>query len=162
MLPAGSYQPWSGTWLDAGNESSTAQGYATELSAANFVAVTAAWDTFIGAADALLLGARTKDRFNDETLYTVSQPTNGAAREFKLLVQMQNNVSGRKFSFTLPTLNPEAVEYVINVNAKDVLLLTSPIEVVDFIDAAEAFVRDPNQPGSAVTVIGLKAVGRNT
>ncbi len=161
MLPSGSYQPWSGTWLDAGNETSTAQGYAEELTAANFTAKTALWDTFIGAADALLLGARSKDRFNDETLYTVAQPTNGAAREFKLLVQMRNNVSGRKFSFTLPTLNPEAVEYVINVNAKDVLVLDSPIAVVDFIDAAEAFVRDPNQPGSACTVIGLKAVGRN-
>ncbi len=161
MLPSGSYQPWSGTWLDAGNESSTAQGYAAELTAANFTAQVALWDTFIGAADALLLGARSKDRFNDETLYTVDQPTNGAAREFKLLVQMRNSVSGRKFTFTLPTLNPEAVEYVINVNAKDVLKLDSPVAVVDFIDATEPFVRDPNQPGSACTVIGLKAVGRN-
>lgn len=162
MLPSGSYQPWSANWLDAGNEIGIAQGYAVELSAANFVAQTAFWDSFIGAADALLLGARTKDRFNDETLYTVAQPENGAAREFKLLVQLQNNVSGRKFNFTLPTLNPEAVRYVINVNAKDVLKLDDPVEVVDFIDAAEAFVRDPNQPGSAVSVIGLKAVGRNT
>ncbi len=162
MLPSGSYQPWSGNWLDAGNEIGISQGYSEELTAANFTAQVAKWDTFIGAADALLLGARTKDRFNDETLYTVAQPTNGAAREFKLLVQLINSVSGRKFSFTLPTLNPEAIEYVININAKDVLKLDSPSAVVDFIDAAEAFVRDPNQPASAVTVIGLKAVGRNT
>jgi len=161
-LPAGSYQEWSGTWLDAGNESSNAGGYSQLLTAANFDAQVAKWDTFVGAADALLLGARTKDRFNDTTLYNVAQPTNGAAREYKLLVQMQNSVSGRKFNFTLPTLNPAAVEFVVNINAKDVILLTSPTEVVDFIDAAEAFVADPNQPASACTVIGLKAVGRNT
>lgn len=160
-LPAGSYQPWGGAWLDGGNEIGRAQGYAALLSAANFVAQTAFWDTFIGAADALTLGARQSDRYNDETTYTVAQPTNGAARELKLLVQCQNTVSGRKFSFTIPTLNPAAVEYVININAKDVLKLDTPTEVVDFIDATEAFVRDPNQPGSAIAVIGLKVVGRN-
>lgn len=161
MLPSGSYQPWEIAWLDGGNEVGRAQGYSEELNAGNFVAQSAKWDTFLGAADALTLGARLRDRFNDETTYTVAQPTNGAAREFKLLVQCRNNVSGRKFNFTIPTLNPAAIEYVININAQDVLKLDSPSAVVDFIDATEAFVRDPNQPASAITVIGLKAVGRN-
>jgi len=161
MLPSGSYQPWEIAWLDAGNEIGRAQGYATELTAANFDAQAALWATFLGAADALTLGARSKDRFNDETTYTVAQPTNGAARELKLLVQCMNTVSGRKFNFTIPTLNPAAVEYIINVNAKDVVDPSSPVEVVDFIDATEAFVRDPNQPASAISVIGLKVVGRS-
>jgi len=161
MLPSGSYQPWEIAYLDGGNETGRAQGYAQILSAANFVAQTAKWDTFLGAMDLITLGARAKDRYNDESQYTVSQPTNGAAREIKLLVQCRNTVTGRKFNFTVPTIDPTAVEYIINVNARDVVDPTSPVNIVDFIDATEAFVVDPLSPSDAVAVIGLKVVGRS-
>lgn len=160
-LPAGSYEPFEIGYLDAGNELGRCQGYGESLSAANFDAQETLWAAFLAAADAITLGVRKKDRYNDESLYTVSQPTNGAAREIKLLVQMQNDVTGRQFHFTVPTLDPTIPDYIQNINAKDAVSVTSPAAITDFITAAEAFVVDPLAPLNAVSVVGLKVVGRN-
>lgn len=160
-LPAGSYQPFEVAYLDAGNEIGRAQGYGAIVDAGTFAAREAAWAAFLSAMDAIVLGARKKDRYNDESLYTVAQPTNGAARELKLLVQCQNTVTGRPYHFTVPTIDPTIPDYVANVNAKDAVQLDSPTEIADFITATEDFVRDPLAPTNGCTVIGLKVVGRN-
>lgn len=158
-LPPGGYQPAKVSYLDAGNEIGVMGFYGPELSAANFVAKSALWATLLASIDALALGNRVKDVYNDESLYNVSQPTNGAARELKLLVQYKDATTGAKFTTTIPTLDPTLPDYVINVNARDVVLTTSPTEVTDFITAFEAFAVNPIT-GNAVTVIGLKVVGR--
>lgn len=162
-LPAGSYSPFGVAYLDAGNEIGRMQGYGEELTAENFDDQADLFATFLTACDGITLGARQSDHYNDETLYVVSQPTNGANRETKLLVQMQNTISGRKFTFSVPTLDPDPanVLYVVNANAKDVVRLDAPAGIVTFIGATNAFVRDPNQSGSACAVIGLRVVGRN-
>lgn len=159
-LPPGGYQPASISYLDAGNEIGTQRFYGASLSAANIVAKVALWATLLTATDALALGNRVKDQYNDESLYAVSQPTNGAAREMKLLVQFKDATTGEKMTTTVPTLDPALPEYVINVNARDVILTTSPSEITDYITAFEAFAVNP-RTGNAVTVIGLKVVGRN-
>lgn len=158
-LPPGGYQPATISYLDAGNEIGTMRFFGASLSAANIVAKTALWATLLTAADALALGNRVKDVYNDESLYAVSQPTNGAARELKLLVQFKDGTTGEKMTTSLPTLDPALPEYVINVNARDVILVDSPAEIVTFIDAFEAFAVNP-RTGNAVVVIGLKVVGR--
>jgi len=159
-LPAGSYQPAEISYLDAGNEIGSTRFFGVILSAANIVAKTALWATLLSATDAITLGARKKDVYNDETLYNVAQPTNGAARETKLLVQFADVTTGEKMTTTIPTVDPTLPEYVINVNAKDVVLLDSPTEIVDWIAAFEAFAVNP-RTGNAVTVAGLQVVGRN-
>jgi len=161
-LPAGSHSPAEVSYLDAGNEVGTVRFFGKTITAANHDAQVALWATLLTKMDGIALGARLKDRYNDETTYTVAQPSNGAAREFKLLVQMRNSVTGRRFTFTIPTLNPALVEYVQNISAKDAVLIDSPQAIADFVTAAEAFVVDPLGEANAVTVIGLKAVGRNT
>jgi len=161
-LPAGSYSPFEVSYLDAGNEIGRCQGWADELTSDNFDDQAALWATFLSTMDAITLGARVKDRYNDESTYNVSQPTNGAARELKLLVQMQNSNDGRKFHFTVPTLDPTIPAYVENVNAKDVVQVTTPSGITAFIAAVNAFVRDPLDPTHSCAVIGLKVVGRNT
>jgi len=160
-LPPGGYQPATISYLDAGNEVGRMAFYGAPLSAANFVAKTALWATLLSAADALALGNRQKDVYNDESVYDVSQPTNGAAREVKLLVQYKDATNGQKMTMTLPTLDPTLPEYVINVNAKDVIVLTSPVAITDFITAFEAFAVNP-RTGNAVAVTGLKVIGRAT
>lgn len=161
-LPAGSRSPWEVGYLDAGNEVGRAQGYGKTLTAANFDAQTALYATLLSTMDAITLGARQRDRYNDETTYTVSKPTNGAAREYKLLVQMRNTVTGRRFTFTVPTLDPTIPSFIDNISAKDAIELTTPLSISNFIDAVEAFVVDPYSEADACAVIGLKAVGRNT
>lgn len=159
-LPAGGYQPAEISYLDAGNEIGVAKFYGSSLSAANFDAKTALWATLLTATDAITLGARKKDVYNDESLYNVSQPTNGAARETKLLVQFADSVNGQVMTTTIPTLDPTLPDYVVNVNAKDVVLLDSPAEIVAFIDAFEAFAVNP-RTGNSTVVRGLQVVGRN-
>jgi len=159
-LPPGGYQPASISYLDAGNEIGTMRFFGAELNAGNFAAKIALWATLLTATDALALGARKKDVYNDESIYSVSQPTNGAMRESKLLVQYSDNTTGEKFTTTIPTLDPTKPAYVQNVNAKDVVQLDTPTEVTDWITAFEAFAVAP-RTGNAVTVKGLKVVGRN-
>jgi len=159
-LPAGSYQPASISYLDAGNEIGTMTFYAPVISAANFTANVALWATLLTATDALTLGARKKDVYNDESLYLVAQPTNGAARETKLLVQFQDATTGERMTTTIPTLDPTIPDNVVNINAKDVVELATPAAVADWITAFEAFAVNP-RTNNAVTVVGLQVVGRN-
>lgn len=161
-LPAGSRSPASVSYLDAGNEIGIAKFYGKTITAANHDAQAALWATLLTKMDAVTLGVRNRDQYNDETTYVAAQPTNGAARELKLLVQLMNAVTGRKFNFTIPTLDPTLPDYVINVNARDAIQTDSPTEISELITAIEAFVVDPLAEGNAVSVVGLKVVGRNT
>lgn len=160
-LPPGGYQPASISYLDAGNEIGTCRFYGPDLTAANYDAKVALWATLLTKTDALTLGNRIKDVYDDESLYDVSQPTNGAAREVKLLVQYKDATNGQKLTLTIPTLDPTLPEYVINVNARDVIVLDSPAAVTEWITAFEAFAVNP-RTGNAVAVTGMKVVGRNT
>lgn len=160
MLPPGTYQPASISLLDAGNEIGTMSFYGRLVTAANIVAQTSLFLTLVSAVEAITLGAKIKTRYQAETGFNAAQPTNGAAREIKLLVQYRDSVTGAKFTTTVPTLDPALPDYVINVNARDVILVDSPTEIVDFIDAFEASAVNPIT-GNAVTVFGLKVVGRS-
>lgn len=159
-LPAGSYQPAEISYLDAGNEIGTCRFFGVILTTGNIVAKTALWATLLSATDAITLGARKKDVYNDESLYMVAQPTNGANRETKLLVQYQDSVNGKRLTTAIPTLDPTLPEYVININAQDVVQTSTPTEIVDWIAAFEAFAVNP-ETGNAVNVVGLQVVGRN-
>jgi len=152
------------SYRDAGNEIGRFSCYGAVITDVNYTAKTALWATLLAAADALALGARTQDTYNDTTNYATVQPENGAARELKLLIQYQvtsgaNN--GARWTTTLPTLDPSKVSYVININAKDVVDPSVGTELLAFIAAFEAFAVDPVNGTGAVSVIGLKVVGRS-
>lgn len=160
-LPAGGYQPATIEYLDAGNEIGRMRFYGPDLTAANYDAKVALWATLLSATDALALGNRIRDQYDDESIYLVAQPTNGAARETKLLVQFRDSVTAEKMTCSIPTLDPTIPEYVINANARDVVLLNAPSAVTDWITAFQAFAVNP-RTGNSVTVYGLKVVGRNS
>lgn len=159
-LPAGSYTPAEMSYKDAGNEIGRVHFYGPDITAANHDAKVALWATLLTATDALTLGARVSDRYDDESLYDEDQPINGAAREMKLLVQFKDAVNGQKLTLTIPTLDPTIPEYVQNVNARDVVVMDSPAAITDWIAAFEAFAVNPRTK-NAVVVYGLKVVGRN-
>lgn len=159
-LPSGDYSPASITFRDAGNEPGVFRCHGAKLTAANFTAKQALWATLVSAVDALALGQKEKSVYGVESTFSWSQPVNGAAREFKLLVQYKDATTGQRLTCTIPTLDPTIPDYVININAVDVVELTSPGEITDFITAFEAFAVNPATT-NAVVVIGLKTVGRN-
>jgi len=159
-LPAGTYAPASITFLDAGNELSNFNMYGRVVSAANFAADFGDFTDLVSATNAITLGVNTKYTYGNEVLIGGVQPTNGAARETKLLIQYQDTVTGERYTATVPTLTPTLPEYVVNINAKDVVKMDSPALIVTFIGAFEAFARAP-RTGNDIAVIGLKVVGRN-
>jgi len=161
-LPSGAYQDATISYLDAGNEVGRFRCFGKVITAANHDAQEALWVTLVAAADALVLGVRIRNQYSSDNVQVGTQPTNGAAREIKLLVQYIDDTNGKRMTCSLPTLDPTLPDYVVNINAKDVILLDSPTEISDFIAAFEAFAINPEQPTHTVSVIGLKVVGRAT
>jgi len=163
-LAPGTRQKASASYRDAGNEIGNFSCYGPVITDENYDAATALWATLLSTADALALGARTKDVYNDTTSYATTQPTNGAAREIKLLIQYQVTSganTGARWNATLPTLDTTLVSYVININAKDVVDPSVGTELLAFIAAFNAFAVDPVNGTGAVAIVGLKVVGRS-
>jgi len=152
------------SFRDAGNEIGRFSCTGPDLAAGTLAANEALWATLVAAAGALTLGAVTKQQYSNEVTQATTQPTNGAAREIKLLIQYQVSTganTGARWTCTLPTLDTTLVSYVINVNAKDVVDPTVGTELLAFIAAFEAFAVDPVNGTGEVIVVGLKVVGRS-
>jgi len=158
-LPAGSYQPFSASYIDAGGEHGNVHGFGKLITAANHDAQATAWAAVLSAIDALSLGARDKDRYDDETTYAVSRPTNGAAREVALSATFQDMTSGQKWVNTVvPCLDISKITYIDNVNAKDAVDPTTT-EVAALTTALEAFpVVNPEHPTNTVHVVGYRVI----
>lgn len=163
-LPAGQYYPFEIAYMDAGNEVGRFSAYGTQITnddaTGNIEEATTAFNALVTAADAITLGVRPRQRYYSEQIFTVAQPTNGANRETKLLVQFRDATTGQRFTATVPTLDPTIPEYVQNINVKDAVALDSPAAIVTFVSAFEAFVQAPTTH-NAVEVVGLRVVGRN-
>lgn len=159
-LPAGTYQIASVSYLDAGGEiGHTTNLYGKVITAANEVAQAAAWATVLTKMDALALGARKSDRYNDKTTYAVSRPTNGAAREVALEGIFRDTVNGQVWrGIIVPTLDISLITYVDNVGAKDAVD-PSTTEVSELIAALEAFpLVNPYAQANTVVVDGVVVV----
>jgi len=149
---------------DAGNEIGTFSCIGADITAANRDAQDTLFQSLVTAVAALTLGAITKTSYISQVTQATTQPTDGAARELKLLVQYQVSSganAGARWNTTVPCLDPSKVSYVINVNAKDVVDPTVGTELLAFIDAFEAFAVDPANGTGSVIVVGLKVVGRS-
>jgi len=163
-LAPGTRNKASISYRDAGNEIGRFSCVGADITAANRDAQEALFTTLVNTADALTLGARTKTEYISQTTVATTQPTNGAAREIKLLIQYQVTSganTGARWTATLPTLDTTLVSYVVNVNAKDVVDPSVGAELLAFIAAFEAFAVDPANGTGAVAVVGLKVVGRS-
>ncbi len=163
-LPAGIYQPIELSYRDAGNEIGRMQFYGALVAdsddTGNVEELNSALAAFITKAAAVANGALAKAVYVHEHIYTTTQPTNGAARELKLLIQYQDNTTGKGFTTTLPTLNPDIPVYVINKNVKDAVRVDTPTAITDLITAFQGLAKAP-ETGNDVTVVGLRVVGRN-
>lgn len=152
---AGTQSIVSITYRDAGNEPGTLSLFGANLSAANWAAQQALFDTLVLAADALTLGARSRQGYGNQIDIAWTQPTNGATREIALLIQYADNTTGQRFTCKLPTLDPTIPDYVVNLNARDVILMDSPTEISDFVTAFNAVAHNPYND-NACHIVGLK------
>lgn len=171
--PIGEYGDWDVSVLDAGNEIGRMSGTARVVFGAdddsNIAAQTTLFNTFLAATAAIRLGSLQKTVYVSTQVYNNAVPTNGATRELKLLAMYRCTATGKRYSLTVPTLNPALPQYVQNVSVRDAVLTSAPSQITDWITAFNAFVVAPDIPFSggvyatnpACTIIGLRVVGRN-
>lgn len=157
-FPAGTTQKGSIGALDAGGEKGSVSFWLPVITAANEVAQAAAWATVLTAWDALFLGARYQDVYNDKTTYAVVRPTNGAAREISLKLIVRDATTGQTWDYYCPTLDQTLISYDPNYGAKDVVDLTTT-ELAAFIAALEAMpLKNPYSYANSMVVIGAQVV----
>jgi len=158
LYPAGTSQKGSIGRIDAGGEKASVSFFLPVITAGNEVAQAAAWATVLSTSDALFLGARYRDQYNDTTTYAVARPTNGAAREIALKLITRDATTGQTVDYYCPTLNLALISYDPNYGAKDVVDLTTD-EVAAFIAALAAMpLKNPWNYANTMTVVGAQVV----
>jgi len=158
-LPAGTRQTGSITYLDAGGEKGSVAFFLPVITAANEAAQSTAWATLLSAADAVTLGARSRDKYVDETTYAAAVPTNGAARELALQIIARDAGTGQTYRYNIPTLDPGAVTYVSNYGAKDVVQIEDGAGVEALVDALNAMpLKNPYNYANNMVVVGARVV----
>jgi len=158
VYPAGTFQKASIGAIDAGGEKASVSFFAPVITAANEVAQAALWATVLEKWDALFLGARYRDVYNDTTTYAVARPTNGAAREISLKLIARDSATGQTVDYYCPTINIALISYISNYGAKDVVDLTTT-EVADFVAALNALpLKNPWAYGNNMAIVGAQVV----
>lgn len=158
LYPAGTSQKGSIGAIDAGGEKASVSFWLPVITAANEVAQSAAWADVLTAWDALFLGNRYRDQYNDTTTYAVGRPINGAAREISLKLIARDGTTGQTVDYYCPTLDLSLISYDPNYGAKDVVDLTTD-EVAAFITALEAMpLKNPFNYANNMTIVGAQVV----
>lgn len=158
ILVPGTRQRGSIGAIDAGGEKASVSFWLPVITAANEVAQAASWATLLDAWDALFLGTRYQDNYNDLTTYLAARPTNGAAREISLKLIARDSATGQTVNYYCPTLNQTLIEYVDNYGAKDVVDLTTT-ELAAFIAALNAMpLKNPYNYANNMAIVGAQVV----
>jgi len=157
-LPVGTYGPASISFIDAGGERCSWATFGKVITEANHDAQDALFDDVIAAVDAVVLASRVQQSYADTQIVAGVRPTNGAARELALRIKYRDATTAQMWTERLPGIDKDAFVYDQNLDAKDAVLMTTPSEVVDLIDALEAFVVNPEAPTHVVNVVALKII----
>lgn len=145
---------YSLTFADYSREKSTTT--VNTLSLADETAYNTAKTAFTNALDAVTNGTLQKDVSSLITPISALYPTQqGAAREVKIYVRMQDDVTGKVYGFSIPTFDVSTVTMQQNSDFIDMTI--APATTLK--SAIEDFVSSP--VGNAVTVVSMEYVGRN-
>jgi len=142
------------SFLDASKEGASSQMNAQQL-ATNGDYVTAV-NNLVTGMQGITNGTVLADESFLVNRRSNAVPAQPAARETKLLVSYEDNVTLKRYSVTVPTLDTSAVVFLGQTDDIDPAGNTA---TTDFVTAFEAIVASP--AGNAVSVVALKRVGRN-
>lgn len=164
VYPAGTRAKASASYLDAGGERGPFSMFAPVITAENLDDQATAWGELLTAMDAVVLGARVRDTYTDESTYAAARPTNGAARELALKIIFRSAATGQTWESLLPTLNPAKTSYISNYGGKDIVSMTAPTEIATLVTKLNAVTpKNPYDPDYADngTVVGLQVIRGN-
>lgn len=130
------------------------------LNAGNIAAQVALVSGIQAALDDIILGTINREQLvASNTLISSTLPGSPyAQRELKLLFSYSDDVTGKSYTFTVPT--PDLAALTIASGGDSVLLADADV-MAAFVSAAEAYMTAPDT-GNAVTINSCRIVGRNT
>ena len=164
MGAIGTTTPVTFSLRDATSEVGRNTVYAALVTAANIDDVAGLITDYKTALDAITLGVIASTAENTQTVISNASPTNPAAqREAKLLVTYQDDVTEKRYTTTVPTIDfaqlvflPEAGDAVAFKSANG-----ASAAMIAFVTAFEALAMSPDDPAHSTTVVGMRFVGRN-
>lgn len=142
------------TLLDnSGEKTTTSFGIVSLLTNADFLSKTQAMEDALAL---VTLGTRAQSSTSKTYAGSAVLPASVyAQREIKLLVQMQDAVTGKRSSLTVGTFDPTSVTIAPGSDTVDI----TAGNAAGLVTAIEALVASP--AGNAVVVTGMRLVGRN-
>lgn len=166
----GTYHPSEITYWDKSQEVGRFEIYGAVVTATydapdvvNFTAQGTLWAALVTKANAMALGLPRSSRWVNEVIVNANPAKDdinqGALREVKLQVKYIDNTTQKAYTASLPTLDLSKVEY-LPIVGDDVVSITSPTAMADFVAAFEGYVVAPDT-GNPVTVREASVIGRN-
>lgn len=165
-LGNGTYHPAEISYWDKSKEVGRFGVYGVPVTEGNFAAQSALWAPLVTATNGITAGLIRSARWVNEVVSNANPEQDSidqsASREIKLLVQFIDNTTQKRLTSTVPTLDLTKVTYL--PQARDFVAITdaqgASEEIQAFVSAFEGYVINP-ATGNAVTIVGLKVVGRN-
>lgn len=123
---------------------------------ADLAAYESARNDFETSLSAITNGTRYKRvEARNTLLASQSPPSSNSFREDKWLVRVEDNVTFKRSSFTIPTANASSITFVAGSDKVDLAIGAGATAKANI----EAFVESPE--GNAITVLSIEYVGRN-
>lgn len=164
-MPAlGTTQQSTFSFRDRTGETGTHTVSATPLTAANFDAQNTAEGEYYDALNQIALGVLTKEQLSIVIINSNALPaSNAAQRENKLLVRYRDNVTEQEYTTTIPTIDTSLLTFLPGGGDAVAFTLSNGAgsAITNFVTAFQDYVKAPDT-GNAVTITGMRFVGRNT
>lgn len=157
MAEIGGRQPYSLTIKDYDGEVQSLRLYTGEITIGTLAGLLTALGTFKTALNAIILGVIQKEHWGEETTISNLKATDKDAQvQTDMLVRCHGATSEAPYSFRIPTVDPEAFNYVDgNVVLSGAGATTA---TTDFITALQATFKMPDDETEAIVVDQMRIV----
>lgn len=157
MAEIGAKQPYSVSIRDYDGEVQALRLYTGEITAVSIAGLLTALGTFKTALNAVILGVIAKEHWGEETIISNLKATDKDAQvQTDMLVRCHGATSEAPFSFRIPTVDPEAFNYVEG----NVVLsgAGATVATTDLITALQATFKMPDDETEAIVVDQMRIV----
>lgn len=157
-MPAiGGRQPFRLSYRDYDGETKSLQLFTNEITAGSIAGLLAELGTFTAALDAITLGVRAREHWGEETIVSNARATDKDAQvSTEMLVRCIGDTDEAPYSFRIPTVDPEAFNYVdgnVVLSGAGATAATTA-----FIAALETTFKMPDDETQGFTVVQMRIV----
>jgi hypothetical protein len=157
-MPAiGGRQPYSTSLRDYDGELKSFVLFTGEITAVSIAGLLTQLGTFQTALDAVVLGQRAREQWGEETIVSNARATDKDAQvSTEMLVRCIGATSEAPYSFRIPTIDPEAFNYVegnVVLSGAGATAATTAL-----VAAIEAAFKMPDDETEAIEVVQMRIV----